>query len=60
MVVKSLNIFGNKHIPDYYPAMYLDGYSPEEIMAAHHKSMMKEYEERKKQIETEKEINNLV
>lgn len=29
-----------KHIPDYYPSMYLDGYSPEEILIARRKSML--------------------
>lgn len=29
------------HVPDYYPYMYLDGYTPEEIMYASHKKVMK-------------------
>ena len=30
-----------KNIPDYYPYMYLDGYTPEEILYASHKKVMK-------------------
>ena len=32
-----------KPTPDYYPSMYLDGYSPEEILNAAHRTMMKNY-----------------
>ena len=30
-----------KDLPDYYPTMYLDGYTPEEILQAKRKSMLK-------------------
>ena len=29
----------NGRIPDYYPTMYQDGYTPTEIIYANHKSM---------------------
>lgn len=32
-------------IPDYYPTMYQDGYTPTEIMYANHKSMRKKLRE---------------
>ena len=32
-----------KPTPDYYPSMYLDGYSPEEILNAAHRTMIKNY-----------------
>lgn len=32
-----------KNLPDYYDTMYLDGYTPEQIMEAHHRSMVKKY-----------------
>lgn len=35
----------SEKVPDYYDTMYLDGYSPEEIWAAHHKSSRKAFEE---------------
>lgn len=36
----------NKHIPDYYPTMYQDGYKPYEIVEAAHNSIIKQYLER--------------
>ena len=33
-------------IPEYYDSMYLDGYSPEQIIMASRKKMMRKYEER--------------
>ena len=35
----------NRNVPDYYPYMYLDGYTPDQIMYAHHKMMRKQIEE---------------
>ena len=32
-----------KNLPDYYDTMYMDGYTPEQIMEAHHRSMRKKY-----------------
>ena len=37
----------DRKIPDYYPTMYLDGYSPEQIMYAAHRKIRHEYEARK-------------
>ena len=31
-------ILSKQQIPDYYPSMYLDGYSPEQILDAAHRS----------------------
>ena len=39
--------YWTRKIPDYYDYMYLDGYTPEQIMYALHRQMMREYEERK-------------
>ena len=33
----------HKNLPEYYDTMYQDGYTPEQIMEAHHRSMVKEY-----------------
>lgn len=35
-----------KNVPDYYDWMYLDGYTPEEIMYAFHRKMDREQAER--------------
>ena len=34
-------------LPDYYPTMYLDGYTPEQIMYAAKRGMLQRYRERK-------------
>ena len=36
-----------RHIPEYYDTMYLDGYTPYEILHATRKKMYREYMERK-------------
>lgn len=38
----------NDRIPEYYDTMYMDGYTPTEIMFAVHKKMKREYQERQK------------
>lgn len=35
----------NRKIPEYYPTMYLDGYTPQQILIAVHKSMLNEYQD---------------
>ena len=37
-----------KRIPEYYDTMYLDGYTPYEILYATRKKMFREYQEREK------------
>ena len=34
-----------RQTPDFYPSMYLDGYSPAQIMAAHHSQMLQQLED---------------
>ena len=36
-----------KGVPDYYPSMYLDGYTPQQIMYAVRNKMIREYKKRK-------------
>ena len=43
----------NKHIPDYYPTMYQDGWKPYEILEAAHNSIIKQYMERQQEAEAE-------
>ena len=35
-----------RNVPEYYDTMYMDGYTPEQIMHAAHKKMQRMYEER--------------
>ena len=36
-------LYKRDNLPDYYDTMYLDGYSPEQIMLAVHRTMYKRY-----------------
>ena len=36
-----------KNVPDYYPAMYQDGYTPTEILAALRKKLRKNVQEQR-------------
>ena len=46
-------------IPDYYPTMYRDGYSPEQIMYAAHRKLRREYEAREAERRAEAEANEI-
>ena len=46
----------NRNIPEYYDTMYLDGYTPDEIMVAHHRTMRKRLEALRKEREQVDEI----
>ena len=48
----------NSQIPEYYPTMYLDGYTPEQIFYAKRKQMLKNYNEQKRKsiVEHEAEV----
>ena len=46
-MVMSLLEQHNRRIPDYYPTMYMDGFSPEEIMYAAKRQMYRQVQERK-------------
>lgn len=47
----------DKHLPDYYPTMYLDGYTPLEILTAHRRTMAKKHAERQTEAEVVDEVN---
>lgn len=36
----------DRQIPEYYDTMYLDGYTPEQILQASRKKIMREFHER--------------
>ena len=46
-MVTSLLAQHNRKIPDYYPTMYLDGFTPEEVMYAAKRYMYRQIQERK-------------
>ena len=43
----SLSDYYNRQIPEYYDTMYMDGYTPEQIMTAFRKKLHREREERR-------------
>ena len=45
----------DRQIPEYYPTMYMDGYTPEQILHAAHRKMVREYLEREKEKYSQKE-----
>lgn len=49
----------HRRIPDYYPYMYLDGYTPQEILQAVHQKMRHEYEEQKNKKKAENDVVNI-
>ena len=53
-----MSIFNHKYrkVPDYYPTMHWDGFTPDEIYYAKKKQMMKDWEERELQKNLEKEM----
>ena len=46
-MVTSLLEQHNRRIPDYYPTMYMDGFTPEQIMYAAKRQMYRQIQERK-------------
>ena len=50
----------DRQIPEYYPTMYMDGYTPEQILHAVHRKMVREYLEREAEKETEKQIEKQI
>ena len=55
----TLSNYYNK-IPEYYPTMYMDGYTPEQILHAVHRKMVREYLEREAEKEAERKIEKQV
>ena len=51
------------HVPEYYPYMWLDDYTPDEIMYAARKKMVREHQERmqgQQENEVEKKLSKVV
>ena len=47
----SLSDYYTRQIPEYYDTMYMDGYTPEQIMTAFRKKLNREREERREATE---------
>ena len=52
----TLSEYCYRKVPDYYDTMYLDGFTPDEILYAHRKMMRKKQEERQQEKQIKKEI----
>lgn len=48
----------DKQIPDYYPTMYLDGYTPAQILHAAKCGLYRQHTERKQQAVMEKDVRS--
>lgn len=49
----------DRQIPDYYPTMYRDGYTPEQILYSAHRKLRREYEAREAERRAEAEANEI-
>lgn len=57
-----MNIIDYKYrkVPEYYPTMYMDGFTPDEILYAHKRKTMRDFKERERQANIEKEFEKEV
>ena len=55
----TLSEYYDRQIPDYYDSMYLDGFTPDQILHAAHRKMIREYEARKAAQRAEAEANEI-
>lgn len=55
----TLSDYYNRQIPEYYDTMYLDGYTPDQIMTAFRKKMYRDYEARQAAKRAEAEVNEI-
>jgi hypothetical protein len=58
-VKMTLADYYNRNIPEYYDTMYLDGYTPDQIMTAFRKKMYRDYEARQEAKRAEAEANEI-
>ena len=47
-------------IPDYYPTMYMDGYTPAQILHSAKRGIYQKYKERKQQRAAEKDVRSVL
>ena len=50
----------DRKIPDYYPTMYMDGYTPVQILHSVKRGMYKKHMERKQQRTAEKDVRSVL
>ena len=55
----SIADYYNRNIPEYYDTMYQDGFTPNQIMTALRKKMLREYNEREARKQAEAEQNEV-
>ena len=55
----TLSEYYDRQIPDYYDSMYLDGFTPDQILHAAHRKTIREYEARKEAQRAEAEANEI-
>ena len=57
-----MSLFEKKdgQIPDYYPTMYMDGYTPAQILHSVKRGMYKKHIERKQQRTAEKDVRSVL
>ena len=58
-IVMTLYEYMDSKIPDYYPLMHRDGYSPEQILHAARRKILQEHEARKAAKRAEAEANEI-
>ena len=56
----TLSDYWNSQLPDYYDTMYLDGYTPQQIIQALRNTERKKYEAQREQERLEKEALKMV
>ena len=56
----TISDYWNSQLPDYYPTMHLDGYTPQQIIQALRNTERKKYEAQREQERLEKEALKMV
>ena len=56
----TISDYWNSQLPDYYDTMYLDGYTPQQIIQALRNTERKKYEAQREQKRLEKEALKMV
>ena len=56
----TISDYWNSQLPDYYDTMYLDGYTPQQILQALRNTERKKYEAQREQERLEKEALKMV
>ena len=55
----TLSEYCDKQIPEYYPTMYMDGYTPEQILYAAHRKMYESHQVQESAKAAEEETNEV-